>query len=111
MSLDATLSWDASATGTPTSYAVIWTYNGTAQAPISVTQNAAQDASGYSLDFASSNPTITVKAGDVIGASVQAIDATNSLSSAVVISTPPTVTEPTTPVAPSVPQNVTLALA
>jgi hypothetical protein len=109
--LDATVSWGASASGTPTSYSVVWSYNGTAQAPISVTANAAQDTSGYSLDFATSNPTVAVKAGDVIGATVQAIDATNSLSSAIVPSVPPTVTEPVVPVPPGPPQNVTLALA
>jgi hypothetical protein len=113
MANDATLSWDASATGSPTSYSVIWTYNGTAQPAQSVAATAAQDASGYSLDFATSNPTITVKGGDVIGATVQAVDATQTPpgTSPVVPSVPPTVTEPTTPVAPGPPQNVTLVLS
>lgn len=111
MSLDASLSWQASAAGTPTSYTVVWSHNGTAQPPITVPATAAQDASGYSQDFASANPTITVAAGDVIGATVTAVDGVHSLSSAVQPSTPPTVTEPTEPVPPSVPLNVTLVLA
>lgn len=106
---DATLSWSKSATGTPTSYQVTWTYNGTAQSPYKVPASAAQDASGYSQDFATANPTLTARAGDVIGATVQALDETNGLSSGVV--TASSVTIPTTPVAPGDPQNVQLVLS
>ena len=113
--LDATLTWDAATTGpttgVPTGYVVVWTYNGAAQTPVTVPANAAQDASGYSLDFGTTNPTLTVKAGDTIGATVQTIDAANNLLGPVVPSTPTSVTEPTTPVAPGPALNVVLTLS
>lgn len=112
---DATLSWQASATGMPTAYVVNWTYNGTAIAPQTIPATTAQNAAGYSIGFAASNPTITVAPGDVIGATVQADDVPDSLVSAVVASTPATVTEPAPPppppTPPGPPQNVTLTLA
>jgi hypothetical protein len=108
---DATLTWTKSLTGTPTSYSVIWTQNGTALPAVSTPASAGADTSGYSQDFATANPTVTVNPGDVIGATVQAIDATNSLSSAVTPSVPANVTIPATPVAPGIPQNVVLALS
>lgn len=113
MSLDATLAWKASATGSPTSYSVVWTYNGTAQPPQTVAASAAQDAAGYSFDFVTSNPTIVVKGGDIIGATVEAVDASQTppLDSPIVPSSPATVTEPTAPIPPGPPQNVTLVLS
>jgi hypothetical protein len=103
---NATLSWKASLSGNPTAYQVTWGYNGVAQPVQNVPRTAGQDASGYSLDFASANPTITVKPTDVIGASIVAYDAVNNISSAVI--TPPTVTIPTPP---GDPQNVLLVLS
>jgi hypothetical protein len=111
---DAILSWQKQtvAGATPTGYVVNWTYNGTALAPQTVPVTAAGDASGYSLDFATANPTVTVSPGDVIGATIDTVDATNNLQSAAVPSVPATVTEPAAPpVAPGPPQNVTLVLA
>ena len=108
---DATVSWSASLAGTPTGYVVQWSQNGTPIPPNTVAANSAQDTSGYSQDFATANPLVAVNPGDVIGVTVQAVDATNNLSSSAVPSTPPTVTEPTAPVAPGDPQNVTLVLS
>jgi hypothetical protein len=107
--LDATLSWKPAKTGTPTGYSVVWSYNGTALAPQKIPATAAADAAGYSLDFANANPTITVKAGDIIGASVQTLDDANGLMASPV-SAPP-VTEPTAPVPPGPAEEVTLVLS
>lgn len=109
--LDAIVSWGASATGAPTSYQVRWTYNGSQMAAVNVPRTAALDASGYSLDFATSNPTITVKGGDQISAIVRAVDSVNNLQSDYVATVPATVTIPAPPAPPSVPQNPVLALA
>lgn len=114
---DAILSWNASTSGNPTSYRVMWIYNSTAQLVQLVPRTSAQDASGYSLDFATSNPAVTVSPGDVIGASMDAFDGVNNLASATV--SVPSVTVlgvtvpavPPPPLAPSVPQNVQLVLA
>ncbi len=108
---DATVTWTMTTTGTPTGYSVVWTRNGTALPAILVPATAAQDAAGYSLDFVTSEPAITVAPGDVIGATVQALDAVNGLSGPITPSVPATVTIPATPVAPGAPGNVVLALA
>jgi hypothetical protein len=107
---DATLVWTKSLVGTPTQYSVIWTYNGVAQPADIYPVTAALDASGYSSDFAVATG-ITPNPGDILGATVQAVDTVNNLTSAVVVSVPPTVTIPTTPVPPGPPQGVTLALS
>lgn len=104
---DATLAWGASPSNSVTGYSVTWIYNGAAQPTQTVPRTAALDASGYTSDFATSNPTITVQGGDVIDATVTAVDATHNLSSTPV--TPPAVTEPIA--APEPAQNVTLVLA
>lgn len=104
---DATLKWSASPSSNVTGYSVVWTYNGTAQPPQSVPRTAALDASGYTLDFATSNPSIAVQGGDVLGASITAVDATDNLASTAV--TPPAVTEPV--MAPLPPVNVALVLS
>lgn len=104
---DATLAWQASPSQTVTSYSVVWQFNGTNQPAQTVARTAAQDAAGYTLDAATSNPGVTIQPGDVVDATITAVDATHNLSSAPV--TPPPVTEPIAPPAP--PQNVTLVLA
>jgi hypothetical protein len=107
---DATLTWNKSLTGSPTGYIVIWTVNGTAKPPVTVPATNAGDLVGYSLDAANSLG-VTFNPGDAIGATVQATDAINNLQSAVVPSSPASVTIPTAPVAPGDPQNVALALS
>ncbi len=107
---DATVSWTKSLTGTPTGYSVVWTVNGTANPAITVPATNASDIGGYSLDAANSLG-VTFNPGDSIGATVQAVDAINNLNSAIVPSSPATVTIPTTPVAPGDPQNVALVLS
>jgi hypothetical protein len=113
MTPDATLAWQASPSDNVNSYLVTFTYNGAAQPSVSVPRTAAQDSGGYTLDFATSNPSLTVAAGDVIGAWIVAVDTADNLTSAAV--TPPSVTEPTPPppppAAPLPPQNVTLTLS
>ena len=109
MPLDATASWQADTVGTPTGYLVTWLYNSAAQTPYTVPVTAAQDAAGYTQDFATANPSIVVKAGDVIDITVQTIDATNNLFSTAV--TAPPVTEPSTPVPPGPPVDLTLVLS
>jgi hypothetical protein len=110
--LDAIAAWQKPTVGTPTGYYVAWTYNGAALAPQLVPATAAQDVAGYSLDFATANPTITVAPGDIIGASIQAVDATDTLSGPITPTVPPTVTEPAAPPpAPGPVVNPTLTLA
>lgn len=108
---DATLTWTKSLTGTPTSYSVVWTQNGVALPAVPTPVSASSDVTGYSQDFATANPTVTLAPGDVVGATITAVDATNNLSSAATPSVPATVTLPVSPVAPGVPQNVVLALS
>ena len=105
---DATLTWQASPSPNTTGYQVTWNYNGINQPSMVVPRTAAQDGSGYSSDFATANPTIiTVQGGDVIDATVIALDATNNLQSTPV--TPPAVVEPLSP--PDPPANVQLVLS
>lgn len=109
---DATLSWQAAPSSPKaTGYSVVWIYNGAAQPPVTVPRTAALDASGYTLDAATSiasvSPTITIGPGDTIDATVTTVDATDNLVSTPV--TPPAVTEPIA--APNPPANVTLVLA
>lgn len=108
---DAIVSWQKTTVGTPTSYSVVWTQNGISLPPVSVSVTSAQDAAGYSLDFGTSQPGVSVKPGDVIGATIQAIDAANSLSGPVTPSVPASVTVPSAPVAPGAPTDVVLSLA
>lgn len=107
---DATLTWNKSLKGTPTGYSVVWNINGTAKPPVLVPATSAGDLAGYSLDAANSLGT-TFNPGDVIGATVQAVDSIHSLSSAIDPSVPATVTLPTAPVAPSDPQNIVLTMS
>jgi hypothetical protein len=100
---DATLAWQASPSTNVTSYSVIWVYNGVNQAPITVNRTSALDASGYTLDFATST-SITPKGGDTIDAIITAVDTPDSLVSTPV--TPPAITIPIA--APAPPQSVTL---
>lgn len=110
MANNPTVSWTKSLTGTPTQYTVKWTVNGSVVGSPVVPVTAAQDASGYTLDFASSVPGVTLNPGDQISVTVKADDVPNNLHSEEVASTPPTVTIPTAPVPPGPPQGVTLAL-
>jgi hypothetical protein len=104
MSYDATLAFPASVptNGTPNSYLVTWLYGAAggppvAQTPISIPQSAAQDLTGYTSDFGSAFPSITLAPGDTLGATVVAVDATNAaLNSPPVVA--PTVTIPAAPV-------------
>jgi|HubBroStandDraft_2_1064218.scaffolds.fasta_scaffold30817_3 hypothetical protein len=108
---DATLTWAAAASGVPTGYVVTWSINGSALPSVTVPQTAAQDTSGYSQDFISATGR-TPAPGDTIGATVQAVDATGKyLPSAVVTSTPASVTVPAAPVQLGPPVNVVLALS
>ncbi len=107
---DVKVSWNASPSANVTGYSVVWNVNGTDQAPVSVPRTSALDSSGYSLDFATSVPSVPLNGGDVVGATVASTDSVSGLSSSPVGSAPPTVTIPTTPVAPAPPTNVTLEL-
>jgi hypothetical protein len=126
MSLDATLTWDASPSDDTTGYLVPWLYTAAGSTtpqvvpPITVPRTAAQDASGYSLDFVTSvasitppvTPPIVVGPGDTIGlapSGFQVVDATDNLFGPA--QTVPSVTEPVSPVAPQSAPNLALTLS
>lgn len=109
--MDVTVTWDKTNTGTPTNYLVVWNYNGGDLSPVSVPVTAQQDVDGYSLDFATSQPSTPLKPGDTVGATVQAYDGLNNLGGPTTPSTPATITLPVTPIAPGAPQNVVLAIS
>jgi len=108
---DATVTWNPTTTGTPTAYLVAWSQNSIALPAISVPVSAQQDASGYSNDFATSNPTVALNPGDTLAVTVQAVDTKNNLQGPVTPSVPASVQIPTAPVAPGSPTNVVLALS
>jgi hypothetical protein len=92
--MDPTVSWFKDPSPVVSGYLVYWSYNGAAIPPFAVPQSAQSDAGGYSLDFGSSNPTITVQPGDTIGAAVASVSQKFNLQSPQIVATPPTVTEP-----------------
>ena len=109
MANNPTLTWQKSPSSNVENYQVQWIYNSANAALVNVPQSATGDASGYSTDFVSQNPTVTLKGGDVVSCSIIAQDTVNNLASAPI--TPAAVTIPTAPTAPQPPQNVVLALA
>lgn len=109
--MDINLTWQKSPSSNVQQYVATFTYNGADQPPITVPANAAQDASGYSLDLGTSIPSIVLKAGDVVGASVVAVDTVDpgNLTSTADVATP--VTVPSVPTAPQPPVNALLTLS
>lgn len=103
---DVNVSWSKSPTAGVTAYSVVWTYNGTALAPVVVPQSAAGDTAGYSLLLSASEPSTTLTPGDTVSATVAAVGPGGTSTAAT--STPPSVTVPQ-PV-PAPPVNVTLSL-
>jgi len=106
--LNAFLRWPKSPSSNVNAYSVAWSLNGAAAAVVQVPQSAAGDASGYQTDFNSGNPSTTLKSGDVVGATVASVDTVDNLSSAPLVPTPATVTEPQQ--APDPPPSATLTL-
>ncbi len=106
---DAILSWQKSPSSNVNKYTATFTVNGTALNGIDVPANSGQDATGYVLDLSAASPSTTLNPGDVIGASVVAVDTVNSLTSTPDVAN--TVTVPTAPVAPQPPVGAALALA
>jgi hypothetical protein len=108
--VDPVVRWDASDSAGVTSYSVGWSRNGAAAgAPVSVPQSSAGDSGGYSSDWNSANPGVTLTAGDVLIASVAAINATTGLSSAPAPSN--SLTIPTAPTPPDPPSSVVLSIS
>ena len=107
---DVTASWDASPSNNVTGYQLVYTQNGTALPAVTIARTAALDASGYTSDFAAATG-VTPNPGDVIGASLVVVDATDKLQGPTQNPTPETVTIPTAPVAPQAAPNFTLALS
>jgi hypothetical protein len=103
---DLTVSWTKPLIGTATSYNVIWIYDNTFLPPISVPSTAAGDAGGYTLDFNTSEPTITLSPGDAVNVQVIAVDATDNAVSTTVSAGPVII-----PLVIGPPQNVTLVLS
>ena len=84
-----TVSWFKDPSPVVSGYLVYWTHNGTLIAPVAVPQTAQGDVGGYSLDFGSSDPTITVQPGDVVGAAVASVSAKFNLQSPQIVSVLP----------------------
>lgn len=104
---DATLSWQPSPVGIPTGFVVVWTHNAVALPGVAVPFVAGQAEYSVKFSVTTGSPS---KPGDTIGATVQAVDSTGKfLSGNAVSSTPPTVTEPLTPLGD--PANVVLVLS
>lgn len=103
---DAIVTWKADPSKKVTGYNVTWAYNGVAQPPVAVPRTAQGDQSGYSLDFATSQPTITVGEGDTISPQVESVDSVNNRTSPEIASVPASITEPL--VALAGPSNVVL---
>jgi len=104
---DITASWPADASPNVNTYTLTWMRNGAALPPVTIPQSAALDATGYTADFNSNNPTVTLAPGDVVTASVVANDTVDSLNSTPTVSTPLTIPIPP-PVAPVPVASVTL---
>lgn len=109
MAYNPKVTWHKSPSLNVTGYLVAWTLNGTPVGTGTVAQANNLDSAGYSAQFGTLNPTVTLKANDVVGVTVQTVDAVNSLSSSVVVSAPTTLTIPAT--APEPPVNVVLSLS
>ena len=105
--MDPIARWVKSPSSNVEQYTIAWTYNGGAAGTSTVPQSAAGDASGYSSDWATSNPTITPTAGDVLSCSIVAVDTVNHLTSTPLNLGPLTI--PAT--APAPPASGTLTLS
>lgn len=106
-------SWPASVPGPNlgkvTGYNVVWTLNGAPAATVTVPQSASGDSGGYTADFNSGNPGVTLAAGDVVDCTVVAADTTDSLLSPPDTAPPITIPVPLQP--PAAVASVTLTLA
>lgn len=98
MAHDAQLTWTDSTSSNVSDYKIVWFYNGVITATGIVPNYYSNRA------FSADNPTITLKANDVVGATIQSDDVPDNLLSTAV--TPPAVTIPNSPPLP--PTNVTL---
>ena len=100
--------WPASTGPKVTAYNLFWVVNGVkATTPVKVPRTAALDAAGYTLDYDTSTGK-TPSDGDQIGATVIALDETDSLQSVELASTPLFVTIPISP--PPAPASLTVTL-
>lgn len=106
---NATLTWSKSPSSNVNKYTISWTLDGNPAAVVDVPQSASGDSGGYSTDFNSGNPGVTLKGGDVVDCTIVAVDTVNGLTSTPV--TPPAVTVPTPPAAPEPPAGVALVLS
>lgn len=103
------LHWLASPSPGVTGYSVTWSRNGVAAGTLTVPQSSSGDSSGYSTDWNSANPTTPLVGGEVLTASVEAVNATTGLDSVPVLSNSLTVPLPP-PTPPAPPTNVVLSL-
>jgi hypothetical protein len=106
--MDPVLRWTASVSSNVNKYTVAWSRNGVAAGSVDVPQSAAGDASGYATDWNAANPGVTLAPGDVLFATVTAVDTTDNLSSTPVVSNSVTIPTPVQPPAP--PTAVVLSL-
>jgi hypothetical protein len=109
MAINPKVTWNASDSSGVTSYGVSWQRNGVAAgSPVTVPQSASGDASGYSSTWDAANPGVTLAGGDVLVATVVAVNGATNLSSAPATSN--SLTIPTQNVPPDPPVNVVLSL-
>jgi hypothetical protein len=106
MGYDPILRWKKSASPDVVKYVVSWTFNGSLTVTKDVAVTGTGNLAGYSARFGDHNPTQTLTDGDVVGATVKAVDVVG-LESAVVTATD--VTVPAEP--PTVPVDVVLSLS
>lgn len=104
-----TVRWHASPSLNVEQYLVAWTLNGVAVLTQTVAQANNLDATVYAAAFSAANSLVVLKANDVVGCTVTAVDVTDTLSSTVLTPTPATITIPATPPLP--PVNGTLGLS
>lgn len=74
------LSWTKSPTEGISRYEISWGLNGNAIGTTNVDQDSQKDISGYEKLFSEANPNTTPAGGDVISASVRAVDANGNCS-------------------------------
>ena len=103
---NAKLTWTKSPSSSVNQYSVQWMLDNNPAAQVPVPSSTNGDASGYSTDFNSGNPGVTLNNGDIVGATLTAVDTINNLQSTPVTPSPITISIPT---APSPPENVVLA--
>jgi hypothetical protein len=103
---DPVLKWKKSTALDVAQYNVAWMRNGAPAGSGVVNRNVSLDTLGYSVKFSAHNPGVVVGDGDVIGASLTAVDAGGLASTPVVPADLPIPAEPPTP-----PVDVTLTLA